>query len=611
MKINARSIIQSALVLLAALVLTACTTEEITPIPLPTAKVPSLLEVDGAITRWENSNNFSYFAAIEETNNEGTFLYRIVIADGEVRAAQRSEKIEGKWQQPVAIDAEIASNYTVDALLARVLRDAKGNGDAPLNMFTIFDSYSGFPSLVEAKAMPSYTEDGKMRLNRQFSYTISMTVEPLLEDTFSFTQTPLLTLNRSGGPTAACSTLRIFEDRSSVYSDDCRQILLQINPPENIFLQVESLAAAFSTVDEIRTDEDTTTLHIVLNGNGSTAADGEQVDELWSLATELNKLLSQPIGEGVTILAWTGNALLGIDMRTNLEQPAALDFRAPFYGGVTDNKGKQLIFADSSGLKWLDTVSGDTGTYGSNQIGKHYTPSGITSKGRIILQRHTDGETTVEWGWISEEDRAWHALPEEVTCITDVVENTVDERVLVISTPSTNCEADPGLWIVELINGEARQVFATGSVITAAAWSSDAETIALAFAPSGETDSVSNLALFHIADSRSDTLFETPGRILGLQFDVNNVNLYYGLSGVGESENGLYVYDLEGGETVDFLIGDQLIPLRFDPTGEFLAFRDGNNLGVWVVDFGRVIPITRNAPVEEPFVGWIDSTVNE
>ena len=73
-----------------------------TPLPMATAQVPPISEVDQAIQKWSNGHNTRYFAVVEEDTSKGNFQYRIVIADGQVRAAQSLEQINGEWQPPTA-----------------------------------------------------------------------------------------------------------------------------------------------------------------------------------------------------------------------------------------------------------------------------------------------------------------------------------------------------------------------------------------------------------------------------------------------------------------------------------------------------------------------------
>src|SRR3990172_1994521 len=111
----------------------ACT-QTPTTLPFPNPIVPPVEEIDQANQKWQNGNNLHYFVTVEETNQNGTFVYRIVVADGQIRAAQQLEKVDGVLQSPVAIDFEDAQMYTVDALFERVRNDALGLGVVPMNM---------------------------------------------------------------------------------------------------------------------------------------------------------------------------------------------------------------------------------------------------------------------------------------------------------------------------------------------------------------------------------------------------------------------------------------------------------------------------------------------
>lgn len=594
-----------ALAILSALMLGACTQMSGSPtaIPLPTAKVPSLFEIEGAIESWQSSSNQDYSMTVEETTSAGTALYRLVVDDGEIWAAQRLDRVDGAWQPPVALPVAEAEAYTVDALLERIRSDAVGEGSAPLNMFVVFDSLSGFPTLVEAKAIPSYTADGKISLNREHSYTLSVTVDVLLEDTFGLNKNPLLSLYLSGGEQAWCSLLRIFDDGSSIFSDNCRQLLLQLRPPQSSFEELSALAAGLAPVDQLL-PETNGTRRLVLHGSGSAEADAAALEEVWALAFELNDLLSQPIGEGITLLRRQGDLVVGFDMRTNLEQPAALDVEAPLLGGIVSRDGVLLIYGDAAGLKWMDTLTGETGTVFNNASGQRNVPVHITANGRVVLQRTTEGSNAVEWGWISLDERSWHPLEGMGRCITGVSSGP-DGRLAVSAGTENGCGTQAGLHLFDPSTGAAEPLLTGMGSGSDPAWSTDGEWIAVVLADGA----ASSLYLVRPDGSGETALTgNAEGQVNGVLWDPAENLLYYGISGAENQESGLIEYDPESDSVTRTLPGDNLSPIGFDPGGDFVAFLSEDGLGVWMVPFGQVTPITNVEGFERSFIGWIDST---
>jgi len=591
---------------LLAAVLSGCVRTAETQIPLPTARVPSLFEVNSAIDLWKNSGNENYFITVEETDETGTFLYRIVLRDGGVHAAQRLEQVVGVWQQPVAIEPAEAERYTVDALLDRVLADVNGDGAAPLNMFVVFDNISGYPTLVDAKAIPSYTEDGRIRLNREHSYVLSVTVDVLLEDSFGLSKTPLLTLTRSGGEAAACSTLRIFTDGSSIYSDNCRQILLQLRPPEDDFARLETLAAELPATVQTR-QSGSQSQEFILHGTGDGTTDPETAAEIWDLAVSLDTLLSRPIGEGITLLIRKGDAVAGFDLRTNLEQPATLDLDPPLHGGLVDRTGRLLVYSDGSGLKWLDAASGETGTYIANTGSQWVVPVAVTGDGRVVLNRYSLGTDTPEWGWISPDDRTWHPIAEIGGCITGAAASPLDGRLAVTAAGGAGCEAGAVVWILDLEAGTAEPIVSDFTGAWHPAWSTDGSRLAFSAAQGDPDDPETPTQLQLVYPDGSDRTALTgheAGRVTGLAWGGDDA-LVYGLAGTGgDAADGLFEVVPSTGEIVRSLEGEDLAPISFDATGEFLAFSDGSDLLVWVVSFGQVQSAARGAGADA-FIGFV------
>jgi hypothetical protein len=214
---------------------------------LPTPDVPAITEIDDAIERWENSNTSDYYIEVDERNQDEQWKIRMVVAEGKIRSAQRLDfDAEGNLGEPYSISHEEAQAYTIESLFQRVREDALGEGPSLVNMMVGFDKSLGFPLYVQAEALPSYPENGTLELNRWYSYDLSVGVKTLLENTFGTDQEPIFTLIRSDGPNAWCNNLRIFPDSSSIYTDDCRNELLQIPIPESRLALLNELRSSFT-----------------------------------------------------------------------------------------------------------------------------------------------------------------------------------------------------------------------------------------------------------------------------------------------------------------------------------------------------------------------------
>ena len=187
-----------ALILIATLA-AACgsptPTAEVQLPSLPTPDVPPITEIDEAIERWENSNTTDYFIEADERNQVEQWMIRMVVAEGQIRSAQRLDlDAKGNLGEPYSISHEEAQAYSVDSLFQRVQEDALGEGPSLLNMIAAFDDSLGFPLYVHAEALPSYTDDETLELNRQHSYDLTVQVKTLLEDTIGTDQQPIYIL---------------------------------------------------------------------------------------------------------------------------------------------------------------------------------------------------------------------------------------------------------------------------------------------------------------------------------------------------------------------------------------------------------------------------------
>jgi hypothetical protein len=601
-----------ALLLGLLFLLAACSSSTPTPPPLPTPVVPDPAVVASAINLWESGDNQRYFLEVEESSDAGDFFYRIVIAEGEVRAAQRLQRVGGEWSAPEAFPLEAAEQYTVDAILERIRKDTLGEGPAPMDLFVVFDPISGYPTVIQAKALPSRNSAGQVVLNREYSYDMAVNLGVLIEDTIGLGRERLMTLNRSGGPAARCDTLRIFTDGTSVYSDDCRQILLQLSPPAGSFEDLQAFAGSVVALDEPREVEGETHW-LVLNGTGSAEAAPETREAIWSLADELGNLLSKPIGAGVTLIFQQGNLLVGFDMRSMLAQPASLEAEIPLYGSLVNDSGNQIAFADSVGFHIYDNQTGDTSLLFVNRADEHFIPWGWTGSGQVIAARVNAAGETTEVGWASIEESSWHPLtaPEEGWgCAMGISASQVSPQFAISARTAAGCQGAPALQVANLeadtitpiLTGDSGENLA-GSAETPA-WSPDGEWIAVVLDETADPGS----ALYLVRPDGTE-LTRVPasgsGPVKGVAWSSDSRTVFYGQSS-GE-DAGIYAYDRQDDSHTLLIPGTDLQPLSVSPGTEFMVFRDLDGIDVWVFSFNQVFPVSRDREDSRPEVsGWLD-----
>ena len=592
----------------------ACT-QTPTTLPFPNPIVPPVEEIDQANQKWQNGNNLHYFVTVEETNQNGTFVYRIVVADGQIRAAQQLEKVDGVLQSPVAIDFEDAQMYTVDALFERVRNDALGLGVVPMNMSVIFDPLSGFPSVVEAKALPTSTEDGTLKLNRELSYSFTTDVKVLIEDTVGLSKDPLLVFYRSGGEKAWCDVLRVYADGTSIYSDDCRQTLLQLQPPPNSVVVLKELATNLSGIDETRQDGGVIQ-RLVLYGNGNGTPDAGALETAWNLGLGLSELLSRPIGAGITLMYTQNDLLLGFDMRTSLGQPASVEIKSPLHGMAAHPNGDLLTYNDNAGLHWLKLKTGETGLFFSNPPGSYYAPRSWSRQGPLLLERIHEGNNPPEWGWTSIEEPSWHPIAlkaEAFTCDTGVSQDPNTGNFVVAA--GGDCQNDPGLTLVNLEDGGIRKLVDSQGIAKSGAftpsWSPDGNWIAFSLALMDTSENPQRLFLVHPDGTEMTALTaNTTGQASHPVWSEDGSRLFYALTGADTGEDGIYTYDMSGQHEL-LHAGTGIYPISVSPSDEFLAFWNGEGLNAILLTHGELFVAALSTETSTPvFVGWLDARID-
>lgn len=589
---------------------TACAEPTPTPSGLPIPDVPPIEDVDSAIAKWKNGNNTSYVVTVEETNRDGIFRYRIVIADGKVRAAQQQAKVEGAWQTPTAMDLATAEQYTVDALFDRIRNDVLGLGIVPMDMTIIFDPLSGFPTVANAKGLPTYNEAGNLQLNRDLGYSLTADVRVLIEDTVGKSTDPLLYITRSGGDLALCDTLQVYADGSSIYTDDCRGILLQLTPPEEEVMQLQEVAASLSSLDET-TEEAGVIYHLVLNGTGTETPSPETLAQIWATGRELADLLSHPIGAGMTMLFTRHDQLYGYDMQAAMGQPSNLSVVAPLYGMLASLDSTTLAYADIEKLHWMNLQTGETGVFFANPADGHFLLRGWNNLGTLLLQR-VEGEK-IEWGWTSREDPVWHGInlaDSAFVCDSGVSLNpNANEFVIAVGG---ECETDSGLTLVNIADGSTRKLIDAQSVPGSGAyhpsWSPDGTWIAFSLTLMDTPENPQKIFLVRADGSEMTAITtNTTGEASYPVWSVDGTRVFYALHNADSGVDGMYVYSLAG-ETTLVLEGTDLHPISISPSDEFLAYHEGASIKAYLLTHASAFSVAEGEATDGLFfVGWLDT----
>ena len=627
-------LVQIALALLAAAILfTACTNPNATPdggpAVLPTADVPPLSEVDAAIERWENSNASDYYTEVSERRQGMNFLVRVVVADGQVRAAQRLERdATGTLGEPVALPALEAGDYTVDQVLARLRRDVAGAGQAPFNLRVAFDENLGYPAAIHAEALPKYDESGNLVLNRDLNYDLSMQVKSLLENNFGRGREPILSLTRSGGAEAWCDHLLIYEDGSSIYADDCRDNVLQLSLPDHRLEELQQLRAGFGNLYEQQTVEGGT-LRLKITGTGEGSPNAETLQHANEFAGAAHALLSEPIGLGLLLLYVDGNQLMGFDVFNKVAQPAELRTAGALHGVAVRPEGEYLAFSDEEGVHALEIRPGEHRDLLPAPEQGYYQVRSWADSGEILLSHipGNDGEP-IGLGWVSLEEDSWHdiPLPEGASGYgCDTGADWAPDRARLAITGlgyGATCNSNPGLTVADLDRGVADKVVTPvidsgGEEPTLAAgahtpaWSVNGEWIA--FALDQDVTSAGDPFNFPVRlyrvhpDGSSLTPLTSNGQ--GAATDpvwAPDGVLYYAMNGVSAEMDGIYRYTPADNMHTLFLPGSNLRPLSISPDGEFLAYLRSGELHMWGFAQEESTPVAAPGQGGTPtFSGWL------
>lgn len=618
------------LVLLSILILNACGAAtpaiENGQANLPTPDVPPIEEIESAMQRWENSHGSSYFIEVDERTQGVDQKIRVVVVEDQVQAAQILKKDAGKeWSEPVTLSAQQAQSYTVQGLFDRLRRDAAGQGPSPVNMQVTFSASLGYPAVIVAEALPTLSDDGKLVLNRQNSYDLTSEVRVLLQDTFNPDRDAALTLVRSGGPEAWCDTLRVFEDGSSVYADECRREVLQLSLPENRLEQLNKLRESFNSLDDL-TQGDDQLQRLVIQGTGQGTANQSTVTEAWDLAITAYELLSEPIGLGLKLVYTQDNRILGFDTLNEATQPASLLPSGELRGASLSPGRETLAFGDDEGLRYFDIQSGNISLLLPPPESGYYQPRGWSNTGFLFVTHipGTDAQP-IQHGWVTIAQPAWHDVPvpqdsNGYGCDTGMAWAPNSDRLAITGLGyGAPCNLNPGLTVVDLLNGTAQTVVSPllnageGNTITAGAhtpaWSPDGEWIAFGLDQDAGEPLTFPTRLYRSRPDGSDLTPLTNNSQGAAAYPVWAPDgvIYYAMNAVSVEEDGIYQYNPGTNEHTLLVNGTGLHPLSVSPNGEFLLYEQEGGLSLW--GFIRQ-SATEVVPPQEgnaaKFVGWLN-----
>lgn len=575
--------------------------------------------------RWENSRGSSYFIEVDERTQGVDQKIRVVVVDDQVQAAQILKKDTGsQWSEPVALSPQQAQAYTVQGLFDRLRRDALGQGASPVNMQVTFSPSLGYPAVVDAEALPTLGADGKLVLNRQNSYDLTSEVKILLQDTFNADREAALSLIRSGGPEAWCDILRVFEDGSSVYTDECRREVLQLTLPENRLEQLNSLRASFGILEDLTQGEDQFQ-RLVIQGTGQGTADQSSVTEAWDLAITAYDLLSEPIGLGLTLVYAHNDRILGFDTLNEVAQPASILPSGELRGASLSPDGETLAFSDSEGLRYFDVQSGTTTLLLPPPENGYYQPRDWSNTGFIYVTNvpGTDAQP-FQHGWVTIAQPAWHDIPvpqdsNGYGCDTGMAWAPDSDRLAITGLGyGSPCNLNPGLTMVDLSAGTAQKVVdpvlnaGEGNTISAGAhtpaWSPDVEWIAFGLDQDASEPLTFPTRLYRSRPDGNDLtpLTNNSQGMAAYPVWAPDGVIYYALSAVSVEEDGIYQYNPTTNEHTLVVNGAGLHPLSVSPNGEFLLYEQDGGLNLW--GFIRqsaieVVPPQESNPAK--FVGWL------
>jgi hypothetical protein len=594
---------------------------------LPTPDVPPINEIDAAIERWEDSNTADYFIAADERNQAEQWMIRLVIADNIIRSAQRLDlEADGNWGEPYSISREEAQAYTVESIFQRIRDDATSQGSSLFNLIAAFDDSLGFPLYTHAEALPSYTDEGSLELNRQHSYDLVVEVKTLFEDVYGADQQPIYTLIRSDGPEAWCDSLRIFPDGSSIYADDCRNEFWQIPTPESRLALLDELRSSFASLDDLRTDNGQSQ-RLIIAGTGVGTPDPDTLEGAWQLSAKLHEILSHPIGLGLVMSYTYDGNFFGFDVYNKLTLPSQLPKTGDLRGAVLTPDGDLLAFSDDDGLNVFERQTQSMTQLLPPPEDGYYLPRSWSNTGRLFVSHYpeSDGEQ-IRHGWITLEDATWNDLPtpEDISgygCDTGADWSPEGNELAITGLAyGEPCNTSPGLTITDLSSSTAWVVIAptinsveddSGTLIGGAhtpAWSPDGVWIAFGLDQDATEAATFPTRLYRVHPDGSNLTPLTSNSQGQATHPVwaQDGSLYYGLSGAGADLDGLYHY-LPAENTHTLLLpGAEIHPLSISPDGEFLLYEQDQVLRFWQIRLLETVAEILGEEDKHPsYSGWI------
>lgn len=596
------------------------------PPPLPTPAVPPISEIDAAIALWRESQTTRYFAEIEERRQDEHFKVRLVVVDGVIRTAQRLDYISTSgWGEPVSLPSEQANGYMIESLLERIRKDALGQGDFPVNMRASFDKSLGFPIAVHTEALPAYNNQGELVLNRAYGYSLTVQVKALLEDTYGAGKTLIYSHIRSGGENAWCDNLRFFDDGEAIYTDDCRNTLLQLLVPQSRMELLNQLRASFASLDDLQIEENAFERLIIL-GSGQGSPDPASLEAAWAYAQEVHPLLSETIGLGLTMVYLYNGELIGFDVFNKKTLPAQLPASGALRSALLSSDGKKLALSNENGLSLIEISSQTVSQLLPPPEEGYYQLRAWSADGILIIAHLPETDSTpIKLGWLTTDDAAWHPLPlpegiPDYGCDTGL-DWSPEGGLLAITGLGYGapCNRAPGLTVIDISARTASLIIAPevqtgveggGSVIAGAhtpAWSPDGSWLAFGLDQDASAPLTFPTRLYRVHPDGSNLtpLTNNSTGVATHPVWAADWTVYYSLNGAGAELDGLYRYTSTNNTHTLLISGSDLHPLSISPDGEFLLYTANDSFRIWQFrlneDIAEITGVDGRLPA---FVGW-------
>jgi Tol biopolymer transport system component len=254
-------------------------------------------------------------------------------------------------------------------------------------------------------------------------------------------------------------------------------------------------------------------------------------------------------------------------------------------------------------------------------------PRALSNTDRLLISSVPEKEDEpIQHGWVSLEDQIFFNLPAPdedsgYGCDTGTAWSPEADNVAITGLGyGESCNISPGLTVADLARGTAQTIIAplidTGqgdeSTLPAGAytpaWSPDGTWIAFGLDQDATDVLTFPTRLYRVhpdGTNLTPLTNNTQGKATHPVWAPDD-SLYYGLSGEGADQDGLYHYLPADNAHVLLMPGSGIHPLSISPDGEFLLYEQDQALKIWQFRLGETIAeIEGQEDIQPLFVGWL------